>query len=227
MFRMFITVAILSVAFNHANGGIIVAVQNATMTAGASSYVDVYITGAPGDELGRFGYEFSISSATPQSGDLQFSPVQSNSEQIIGSSPPDHLGYVFLGDTDPGNWNSNLGGNAVTLRGGDVLNLGNSVSIDGPYLLARLELLHTGPMSVASHAFTISLNPLSPFTEFDKDFDPGTDTNYSAGQITALSGTVTVNGAAAVPEPASFLMLAIGGGSWLLVRRRRCFCFER
>ena len=207
MFRSLLSMSILFIAINHAYGGIIIDVQDATITAGTSSFVDVWLTGDLGDELGRFGYGFSISGATRPSGDLQFAVVQSNSEQTIGASPPDNQGYLFFGDTDPGNWNSTRF-DAVTLRGGDALNSLDFVSIEGTFLLARLELLHTGPMSVASHAFTINLNPLSAFTEFDMDFDAGTNSNFSAGQITPLPGTITVN-SAALPEPFTFALLGL------------------
>jgi len=223
MFRTFTILLLCFVPIIDAKADIVIQLQSTTMTAGTSGFVDVWLTGAPVDQLGRFGYEFSISGATPQSGDLQFAVVQSNSEQTIGSSLPDHQGYVFLGDTDAGNWNSNLGANAVTLVGGDVLNIGNFVSIEGRYLLARLELLHTGAMSLASHAFTISLNQLSPVTEFDMDWDADTTTNYSAGQITSLSGTITI---AAVPEPSTFALLGLfaAGGAirsrWRIKKQR-------
>lgn len=219
MFRTLLTVAILFAAANNSLGAIIVDVQDATMCAGSSSFIDVFLTGDPGDELGRFGYEFVISGATPQSGDLQFAVVQSNSEQTIGSSLPDHQGYVFLGDTDIGNWNSNRI-DAVTLRGGDLLNSLDFVSINGTYLLARLELIHTGSISLASHNFGISLNLNPSVTEFDMDWDAGTNTNYPQSQITAFSGIVTIN-SAAVPEPGTFAVLAITSVGYIGRKWRR------
>lgn len=193
-----------------AEGGVIIMVQNAQLNAGGSGAVDVYISGQAGDLLGRFGYEFNITGATPQSGDLQFSVIQSGSAQNESGIPS----YVFLGDTDPGNFLATRGSGGtdpVSLIGADVLATLNDISIDGTFLLARLALDHVGTLTAASHDFTISLNPISPFTVFDQDWDAGTDNNYATNQITAISGTVTVY-AAAVPEPSGFVILAIAGG---------------
>ncbi len=68
------------------------------------SFVDVYLSGATGDTLGSFGYEFNITGATAQSGDLLFRSIQSNSEQSEMGPPA----YVFSGDTDSGLFNSAL-----------------------------------------------------------------------------------------------------------------------
>ena len=210
-------------------GDIIISIESKTITAGsANEYVDVFIEGVSGDTLGRFGYEFQISGAGPQSGDLQFrasydknNPInplnQTNSEQ---NDPT----YVFYNDTDPvDNFTAkrgSLGTDPLSLVGGDQLASLDSVNITGPFLLARLELQHIGPASPGSYAFTISLNESSPITEFDRDYDPLTDTNYTSGQISATSGIITVN-AAAVPEPSSMAILAVGGLAAVLRYRRR------
>ncbi len=87
------------------------------MNAQGIGFVDVYLTGDPGDTLGSFGYEFSITGATAQSGDLQFRAVQSDSEQSELGPPA----YVFSGDTASIPFDSQRGGDAVTLVGGDSL----------------------------------------------------------------------------------------------------------
>ena len=201
-----------------ASGALIVHVSDATMTQQGTGFVDVFLTGEAGDTLGMFGYEFSITGATAQSGDLQFSLVQSLSEQTVSTPTP----YVFFGDTDPGFINSVRGGDAVTLLGGDSLASLDSVPVDGTFLLARLELKHEGTLLTPTHDFIVSLNALSPFTFFDRDFDPGTTDpgfeNYST--FGSLSGTVTVS-ATAVPEPSGMVLLGTIGIAGYLSRRRR------
>lgn len=202
-----------------AEGDVVITVQDAQINAGGSGTVDVYISGQTGDLLGRFGYELNITGATPQSGDLQFSVIQSGSAQNESGVPP----YVFLGDTDPGNFLATRGSGGtdpVSLIGTDFLATLNDVSINGTFLLARLALDHVGTLTGASHNFTISLNPISLFTVFDQDWDAGTNNNYATNQITAISGTVTVN-AAAVPEPTGLVLFAISGGVMLWHSRRQ------
>ncbi len=221
------TFSMLCLAATQASGDIIVSVGNASLNAGGTGFVDVMISGAPGDTLGRFGYEFNITGAVPANGDLQFKPsyssgsplsplTQTNSEQGLGN-------YVFPGDTDPINFSASLGSGGtdpLTLVGGDALLAGNDVSINGTFLLARLELQHVGPFRGPSQQFMISLITASSFTEFDQDFDAGTTNNYTGAQISATSGTITVN-AAAVPEPSSVALLAIGTIAAVLRKKRR------
>jgi hypothetical protein len=199
-----------------AEGGFFFNIQNVNINAGGTGTVDVFVTGAIGDTLGRFGYEFNITGATAQSGELRFVASQSKSEQSVVSPSP----YVFLGDTDPGNLltvRGNGGLDPLSLVGADVLNSLDSVSANGTFLLARLELEHLGP-SVGINNFTISLNLGSAFTEFDSDFDIGTANSYSAGELSATSGIVTVS---AVPEPSSLALIVIGGVCTAIRVRRR------
>lgn len=200
---------------------IIVQVQNSQINAGGTGYVDVLLKGDPGDTLGRYGYEFEITGATAQSGDLQFAATQSDSEQTETLPHP----YVFLGDTDPTYFYSARGGGGLdpaTLVGSDLLATGNDVSIDGTFLLARLELQHLGTMATGSHNFTVSLKLPSSFTEFDRDWDSGTANSYDAlTEVLASPGTVTVLNNAAVPEPTSLMIFGMGTLGIGLCRRYR------
>ena len=223
MFRIFILPVVAScMLMSTACGDIIISIESKTITAGsANEYVDVFIEGDTGDTLGQFGYQFDITGANASSGDLQFQAVQSYSEQGIDTPFP----YVFFGNADPGAINSepSLLVN-TTLIGGDVVGPPlpgpplDFVSIDGKFLLARLELQHVGPFNPGSYDFNISLNTTSLSTFFDRDVFSN---YYASGQINATAfGTITVN-AAAVPEPASMGLLAVGGLAAVLRHRRR------
>lgn len=215
MFRIFIlSVAACCMLMSIASGDIIISIESKTITAGsANEYVDVFIEGDPGDTLGQFGYQFDITGANASSGDLQFQAVQSLSEQGIATPFP----YVFFDFPDPVAINSQPL-NDTTLTGGDVVGLpANSVSIDGKFLLARLELQHVGPFNPGSYDFNISLNTTSLSTFFDRDVFSNF---YTSGQISATSGTITVN-AAAVPEPSSMALLAVSGLAAVVRHRRR------
>lgn len=224
MFRIFILpVVSCCMLMSTACGDIIISIESKTITAGsANEYVDVFIEGDTGDTLGQFGYQFDITGANASSGDLQFQAVQSLSEQGIGTPFP----YVFFGNADPGAINSEpLPLVNTTLIGGDVVGPPlpglplDFVSIDGKFLLARLELQHVGPFNPGSYDFNISLNTTSLSTFFDRDVFSNF---YTSGQISSPlgSGTITVN-AAAVPEPSSMAILAVGGLAAVLRYRRR------
>ena len=196
-------------------GAVIIEVRDTTMSAGTSSFVDVWLTGDPGDTLEEFGYEFSISGVTPQSGDLQFSLVQSDSEVTEAGVPPFDTSppYVFLDDSEGFNAART---SAVTLTGGDILAADQQDrSVAGTFLLARLELTHEGSLFNPSHDFTISLVPGGSF--FDRDAD---DPGISLLAFTQFSGTVTVT-SAAVPEPSSFALLGLAAAVGGYARRRR------
>lgn len=190
------------------SAAIIVDVQNASIAAGGTGFVDVLISSTGAIDLASFGYEFQISAPTVN-GALRFSAVQSASETTAAA--PDY-DYVFLGDSinfsavrqDP---------DEQRLVGGDAASA--NVSITGTQLLmARLEIEHiTGtPLAAVGDTFAVSLLP-GPNTEF---FDENGD---SVSLFSSSSGIVTIT-SAAVPEPGSagLLMLISAVVAW---RRRR------
>ena len=183
-----------------ARGAVIIEVESKSISAGdLSAFVDVWITGGSMETIEAFGYQFEITGAIPQSGSLQFSAAQTDSEVGDSSAVP----YVFVNDS--GAFNAVLGIDSVQLTGGDILASGQDRSIDGTYLLARLELQHFGTLSSPSHEFTISLVPAGSFFEFDIDDDPPVDQPLA---FTHISGIITVN-STAVPEPATFGAFAL------------------
>lgn len=190
---------------------IIVDIQDATIAAGGTGFVDVLISSNSISDLASFGFEFQISAPTVN-GALRFSAVQSDSE-TTAQSPLDY-DYVFLGDSinfsavrqDP---------DEQSLVGGDAASA--NVSITGTQLLmARLEIEHiTGtPLAAVGDTFTVSLLP-GPNTEFlDENLAP-------VNLFSSSSGTITIT--AAVPEPGStsILLASSAAGFWWTRRKRR------
>lgn len=189
---------------------IIVDVQDATIAANGSGFVDVLISsdGTLTDLIESFGFEFQISAPTVN-GALRFSAVQSNSETI--ATAPDY-DYVFLGDStnfsairqDP---------DEQRLVGGDA-GSANAVIAGGPFLMARLEIEHlTGtPLAAVGETFTISLVPGGNTDFFDENLDSLTQGIHSSGIVTITS--------AAVPEPGTLGVLLAGSAVGLWWKRR-------
>jgi hypothetical protein len=204
----FLTVVVLATLCSPVRSDIIVDVQDASIAANGTGFVDVLISsnGTLTDLMASFSFEFQISAPT-LNGALRFSAVQSNSETT--ATGPD---YVFLGDSQ--NFNAQqLIPSEQTLVGGDGAS-GNVNIAGGPFLMARLELEHlTGtPLAAVGETFTISLTP------GNSDF---LDENVlSLTQGTHSSGTITIT-SAAVPEPTSTAVLLAGSVAGLWWRRRK------
>jgi hypothetical protein len=211
-----------------ARAGVIVSIENASVSEGGSGTIDVFLTStassqAP-DLINNYAFQLQITNNGVDNTQLAFSVNQdfgyiSNS----GLNPA----YLFLGDSfaaQPPPSPIGSPGQTVypndTFTGTDSTFSGNPVSLSSghTYLLASLTITTlTGAAPTAGDAFTISLVPASgtgslfdnPNTFFD-NFDFNSGTEVSATPFTSTSGTVTIAGAA-VPEPASILsgMIAI------------------
>ena len=107
------------------------------------------------------------------------------------------------------------------LIGSDFTDSGNDLSIvaaDGNRLLGRLELEHFGSITPGA-TFTLSIQN-SPDTFFeDMAFNPATITAGSFGA--AGNGTITTTAAAAIPEPSTILLTAVGTLGYGFTQRRR------
>jgi hypothetical protein len=209
-----------------ASAAIIIQIQNATIAAGGTGFVDVLISSTGTDSLASAGFDFRIMGPIGN-GSLRFRSTaqQSNSEQSA-SAPPEAHDYVFLGDTDPGNFFAVRQLDETRLLGGDSTFSGTNVMLDGTQkLLARLEIEHvTGtPLAAVGDTFTIGLwndegdafDPYDDSTLFlDDALNPLTFDLNSTPSTLAMPGsflnfgTITVT-AAAVPEPGSFVILGI------------------
>jgi hypothetical protein len=213
-------------------GGVIVEVGNASIAAGGTGFVDVWISSTGTDSLSSAAYEFKITGSATN-GSLEFRSSQLDSEQAESD-------YVFFPYTDAANFFAAPDAvDAMRLQGGDSI----SFSLAGPaaitltatkQLLARLELVHSSvsPLDAIGDTFTISLINTNPLTPSDPLYDPLADSslfldnNFNALSIAPLSfsgaGTINIT-SAAVPEPGTFAALglaALAGGVRQLRRRR-------
>ena len=206
-FLVFITLVILCTPVQ---SDIIVDVQDASIAANGSGFVNVLISsnGTLTDLIGSFGFEFEISAPTVN-GALRFSAVQSNSETV--ATAPDY-DYVFLGDST----------NFIAIRqdpdeqrlvGGDAASANVNIA-GGPFLMARLEIEHfTGtPLAAVGETFTISLVPGVNTDFLDENLASLTQGIHSSGIVTITS--------AAVPEPGTLGVLLAGSAVGLWWKRR-------
>lgn len=194
---------------------IIVDVQDAMITAGGSGFVDVLISSTGTDTLDYYSYDFQISLVGAPVSTLQFSNPQILTETGLGN-------YVFAGDAGAIN--------VVTLTNSQYVADAGTLSFAGvgltaaTRLLARLEVesvlgLGQTPAMANGEQFLISLLN-SGDTLFKDDLgDPLTIDGSSATN----TGLITIQGAAAVPEPGSLGVCAIGAAvmGWRMLRLRR------
>ena len=199
-----------------AYGAIIVQVQDASIAAGGTGFVDVLISsdGLTGpDDLYSAVYQFKIDGLAVD-GDLTFQSTQSDSE----TTEPGASGYVF-GNVPTGNFAAGSNTPFLLLDGSDFRGLLPPVTLTTTQqLLARLELQHTQlSPSAVGNTFTISLEN-NAFTDFQSD-DGGTPATLDPISFSSF-GTVTIT-SAAVPEPGTFVALTIAAASFCGHRLRR------
>ena len=124
-----------------AYGAIIVQVQDASIVSGGTGFVDVLISSDGTDNLYSAGYDFQIFGLNINNGSLIFrqsfnplSPLdpanQTNSEQTVNTPNP----YVFLGDTDAGNFYASRDPILTRMVGGDSTFSINNVSLTSTQL---------------------------------------------------------------------------------------------
>ena len=208
-------------------GDIIVDVQNASISAGGTGFVDVLISSTGTDNLFLTGYHFEITGSVAN-GALQFRPnaFQTNAQQSVVAPVP----YVFAGDTDSGNFFANRQDPTLTqIIGGDNTLSGTGISLTSTQaLLARLQVEHvTGtPLAAVGDTFTVKLinddngTPVD-FTDDSTQFLNDTLNNLTIDPLSYFgSGTITI-ASAAVPEPSTFAVLAIASAAVIGKRLRR------
>ncbi len=210
-----LTLLFLTVVSSTARADMIVAIQNTMITAGGSGFVDVLISSTGTDTLDFASYDFQISLVGGPASTLQFSNPQNLTETGLAN-------YVFAGDAGAINvitlTNSQFTADAGTLSFAGV---GLTAATS---LLARLEVESVlGPGQTAAQAngeqFRISL--LNSFDTLLKD-ENGNDLTIDGSSFTIPNtGLITIQ-AAAVPEPSSLGLCAIGAAvmGWRMRRQR-------
>lgn len=193
--------------------GIIVSIQNTTINAGLSGTIDVLVHKAAGDldwNVLFAQYSFKITPDLGAVGSLEFDAVQPDFEQADPS-------YLFSAFQPTGNF-SGVQNGVFQYDGGDFTNdIADLASISSTnLLLARLNVTHvlpllTPPGAADGSTYTVSL------IDANTDF---WDENLNSIAFVGNSGTITINGAAAVPEPSSIVFFSSIVG-WLGLRRVR------
>jgi hypothetical protein len=213
-----------------ASGAIIISVQNANVTTNSTGFVDVLISSTlAAEQLTTTTFAFNISGSPNLNGSLEF--VAETDPGIY--SPPD---YVFGAAT--GNYADFLA-SSTSISGVDVFGLGDtSVTIgSATQTLVRLGLRHNAigdPSLAVGNLFTITMNApgSSDFTSvFDAgtpgDFDDDVTTDLSIDPLSSFSGTIMIT-SAAVPEPSTFVLMAMVGAGVVgrKLRRRKGMSLE-
>ena len=192
-----------------ASGGLILSVEDLTLPAGGTGFVDVTIKSDGVDALNLFTFEVQILPFGAPQGLLEFTSPQPDPQLA-------DLNYVLFG-------------NSIKSLGIPVGNVGQTVSPNDTFagedftvdlsdvgveaterLLLRLQVTASAAAApLAGDQFSIVLTDLL-FLSSDGSLVP----------FESTPGTVTVAAAAAVPEPASISLLCLGALG-LVVKRRR------
>ena len=191
------------------NAGVIVSVQNATVSQGGNGYVDVLISSDSADSIA--GYYFTaVISGTPagltfrddlDQEDISASFVFSSNVNALYSTASIVLGTAELEATAGGD---NLDG--------DGFNVDFALS-STPVLAARFSVTASNTAVVGSTlTVTISGTPDSEVYDQNWDFNP-------PSPITPTYNTGTVTISSAVPEPSTMAMLCMA--SCFAFRKRR------
>lgn len=201
--------------------GLVVSIANAQFLPGQGGTLDIFVRSDDVDRLSNFGFSLRIEQRGATNTQLRFATPQSDSQ--LGS-----LNYVFQagsikrdGDSALNIAPSAVGSTSTTIYLNDsfvgtdsfVSNTEIATTIGTTnQLLARLDLV-SGPGFLGTSegdSFRVRLQD-GAFTQF-------LDDNLAAISYSSNVAIITV---AAVPEPSSLHMFAIGCVARLIVRRRR------
>ena len=198
-------------ALSSCHGDVIVEVQDVTLAAGGSGFVDVLISSDAADAVESFFLSLEITDPNSHAvnGDLEFD-IEANQPDISTDAS-----YVLFGDSSSYTVDRDTDVDPLTLSVDDFSVSGTGTVLSATKkLLARVAITHTliGSASNAwGNSFTIGDDS---FTEFDDDL--GNPLTISGSST--LSGTVYI----AAPEPSSLLLLGAGAMGFVYrIRQRR------
>jgi len=201
-------------ALSSCHGDVIVEVQDVTLAAGGSGFVDVLISSnatGTADVVDSFFLSLVITDPNSHAvnGALEFD-IEANQPDISTDAS-----YVLFGDSSSYTVDRDTDVDPLTLSVDDYSVSGTGTVLSATKkLLARVAITHTlvGAASNAwGNSFTIGADS---FTEF---YDVGGNSLTISGSST-LSGTVYI----AAPEPSSLLLLGAGAMGFVYrIRQRR------
>ena len=205
-------------ASSSVNAGLMISIPNVTIAPGGSGYLDVLIKSDGTDSFQNYFLDFTISGAAQAADPINFVASIITAPQLSAMSPD----YIFLGDS--AEFNAPIGIDFVTDQPGspianDLISVTDAtfsladrtiISADGNFLLARLNFI--APLTATpGNVYDIKMDTV---TSFFKD--------ALANPVTFSSsiGSITIS-SAAVPEPASFVVLGLVAAVGGYVRRRK------
>ncbi|WDQ17604.1 PEP-CTERM sorting domain-containing protein [Rhodopirellula sp. P2] len=202
-----------------AHAALAITIPHVEVAPGGSGHMDVIVSSNGTDSFQNYFLDFVVGGGGQAASPINFVPSVVPAPQITASSPA----YIFLdnsleADTPIGiDFVSDSAGDpiaddfiSVTDSTFDFLNR-TITSADGNFLLARLN--YVAPLNATpGSVYYVDLD----FGEFLDSADPAASLDI----LPTASGTITIT-AAAVPEPSSMALLAIGSATFLSGRFRR------
>lgn len=199
---------------------VIITIPHVTVAPGGSGYLDVLISSDGTDSFQKYLLDFVVGGVGHAAAPINFVESAVPAPQLTATGPDYiflsnsleeylQLGIDFVTDQAGGPTANDL----ITVADETFSTLDRTIALsDGDFLLARLNFV--APLSATpGNVYDISLD----FGEFlDIDSNPATDIlSSNVGSITIVAA------AAAVPEPSSIALLALGSLVWF-DRSRRC-----
>ncbi len=210
-----LTILLLTALSSQARAAIVVTIQDATIAAGGSGFVDVLISSNTSLNLDVAAYDFEITLVgTP----ARISTLQFTTPQVTEVGFAD---YVFAGDAAPID--------VFTLNNSRFVAIAATESFNGvsltatTRLLARLELesvLGPGGTPALANGEQFQISLVDSGDTFFGDFE-GNRLDVVPSSF-ASSGLITIQDITAVPEPSSLALCALGAAAmgWRIGRRR-------
>lgn len=193
-----------------ATAGLIIDVRGAEISIGQPGFVDVYIGSDVLQNVDLFQYKFMITPSPQAVGILRF--LENQSDAVLGID-----NYIHFGDSA---FLVSQGQNTPVLDeilGSGATETGTGTNIQGPVLLARLEIeyaLPEGTPESAGMADTFMITLVNDLDTFFYDSEMNIIQDYSG-----TPGTVRL-AIIATPEPASLFFVAFGAGCALHLGKR-------